>query len=124
MLLIQNNLNRLEVCHHAKDLRFLVSDKDHAYSEKIGEVQITAGSLLSGDRIEGKDAKNKFNLCKGSFNIVYVRNHYFSFGPTPKPKPKLADPLYNVLLGIARNFLETRENVKISTHPFYHTNLD
>ena len=32
--------------------------------------------------------------------------------------------LYNVILGIARNFLETRENVKISTHPFYHTNLD
>ena len=32
--------------------------------------------------------------------------------------------LYNVILRIARNFLETRENVKISTHPFYHTNLD
>ena len=68
MLLIQNNLYRLEVCHHAKTLRFLVSDKDHAYSEKIGEVQIMASSLLSGDRIEGKDAKNKFNLCKGAFN--------------------------------------------------------
>ena len=27
-----------------------------------------AGSLLSGDRIEGKDAKNKFNICKGAFN--------------------------------------------------------
>ena len=68
VLLIQNNLYRLEVCHHAKTLRFLVSDKDHAYSEKIGEVKIMAGSLLSGDRIEGKDAKNKFNLCKGAFN--------------------------------------------------------
>ena len=68
LLLIQNNLYRLEVCHHAKTLRFLVSDKDHAYSEKIGEVKIMAGSLLSGDRIEGKDAKNKFNLCKGAFN--------------------------------------------------------
>ena len=32
--------------------------------------------------------------------------------------------LYNVLLRIARNLLETRENVKISTHPFFHTNLD
>ena len=32
--------------------------------------------------------------------------------------------LYNVLLRMARNLLETRENVKILTHSFYHTNLD
>ena len=32
--------------------------------------------------------------------------------------------LYNVILRIARNFLETRENIKISTHPFCHINLD
>ena len=32
--------------------------------------------------------------------------------------------LYNVILRIPRNLLETRENVKILTHPFYHTNLD
>ena len=32
--------------------------------------------------------------------------------------------LYNVILRIARNFLETRENVKILTHPVYHMNLD
>ena len=31
--------------------------------------------------------------------------------------------LYNVILRIARNFLETRENIKISTHPFYHINF-
>ena len=31
--------------------------------------------------------------------------------------------LYNAILRIARNFLETRENIKISTHPFYHINL-
>ena len=37
---------------------------------------------------------------------------------------ELVHTLYNVILRIARNFLETRENVKISTHPFYHTNLD
>ena len=36
----------------------------------------------------------------------------------------IACTLYNVILCIARNFLETRENVKILTHPFYHTNLD
>ena len=32
--------------------------------------------------------------------------------------------LYNAILRIARNFLETRESIKISTHPFYHVNLD
>ena len=31
--------------------------------------------------------------------------------------------LYNAILRIARKFLETRENIKISTHPFYHINL-
>ena len=31
--------------------------------------------------------------------------------------------LYNAILRIARNFLETRENIKISTNPFYHINL-
>ena len=31
--------------------------------------------------------------------------------------------LYNAILRIARNFLETRENIKISTHKFYHINL-
>ena len=32
--------------------------------------------------------------------------------------------LYNAILRIARNFLETKENIKISTHPFYHVNSD
>ena len=32
--------------------------------------------------------------------------------------------LYNAILRIARNFLETKESIKISTHPFYHVNLD
>ena len=31
--------------------------------------------------------------------------------------------LYNTILRIASNFLETRENIKILTHPFYHINL-
>ena len=32
--------------------------------------------------------------------------------------------LYNAILRIVRNFLETKGNIKISTHPFYHINLD
>ena len=32
--------------------------------------------------------------------------------------------LYNVILRIARNLLETRENTKIKSHPFYHIICD
>ena len=32
--------------------------------------------------------------------------------------------LYNVILRIARNLLETRENIKIESHPFYHIIYD
>ena len=32
--------------------------------------------------------------------------------------------LYNVILRIAWNLLETRKNIKISTHPFYYNYLD
>ena len=45
-----------------------------------------------------------------------------SLKPTIKAWSRIT--LYNVILRIPRNFLETREIVKISTHPFYHTNLD
>ena len=31
--------------------------------------------------------------------------------------------LYNIILRIARNFLEARENIKILTHPLYHINF-
>ena len=34
-----------------------------------------------------------------------------------------AATMYNILLRIARNLLETSENIKILTHPVYHTNL-
>jgi hypothetical protein len=43
---------------------------------------------------------------------------------TPKFFSGRVCTLYNVILRIARNFLETRENIKISTHSFYHINLD
>ena len=31
--------------------------------------------------------------------------------------------LYNVILRIARNFLEPKENIKSLTHPLYHINF-
>ena len=39
------------------------------------------------------------------------------------PGPKNRTTLYNAILRIARKFLETRENIKILTHSFYHINL-
>lgn len=56
---IDNDLNpvwnetfRVEVCHHAKDVRFEVRDKDHAYSEFVGSVEIDASKLLTGQEIQ------------------------------------------------------------------------
>ena len=53
---ILNNLNpewnefyRIDVCHHAELLTFDVRDKDHAYTEKIGLVNIRCDSLMSGN---------------------------------------------------------------------------
>ena len=53
--IIDNSLNpewnesyRVEVCHFADHLVFEVRDKDHAYSEYIGAVDIPTTSLLTG----------------------------------------------------------------------------
>ena len=37
--------------------------------------------------------------------------------------PKDVGDIHCITQYYARNFLETRENIKISTHPFYHINL-
>ena len=50
-------------------------------------------------------------LRRGSFSCELYYSMY------------IVHTLYNVILHISRNFLETRENFKISIHPFYHTNL-
>ena len=36
----------------------------------------------------------------------------------------ISHTVHNLILCMARNFLETRENIKIFTHPFYRINLD
>eukprot|EP00093_Oithona_nana_P013513 13513.XXX_9398_7405_1 [CDS] Oithona nana genome sequencing. len=50
---IWNESYRLELCHKAKDLIFHVCDKDHAYSESIGEVIIPCEVLVTGEIIQG-----------------------------------------------------------------------
>lgn len=65
---IDNDLNpkfnedyRVEVCHFANELTFDIKDKDHAYSEFIGNVNIATATLLNGDPVEGW-----FNITKRS----------------------------------------------------------
>ena len=66
--IIDNDLNpkwnesyRVEVCHFADHLVFEVRDKDHAYSEYIGAVDIPTSVLLNGE-IKG----GWFPICKSS----------------------------------------------------------
>ena len=59
-------------------------------------------------------------------HCIFFKAQWFHCTSTVLPLYVFAvyDTLYNVILRIARNFLETRENIKISTHPFYHINLE
>ena len=57
---IDNSLNpvwneafKIEVCHKADSLIFDVRDKDHAYTEVVGIVDISAQHLVNGQIIEG-----------------------------------------------------------------------
>ncbi len=61
-----------------------------------------------------------FTVLWGLFSKLAFHNPLAFKRENKSPLPTLD----NVILRIARNFLETRENVKILTHPFYHTNLD
>jgi len=65
---IDNNLNpewnetfRVEVCHKADTLVFDVRDKDHAYTEEIGLVEISTQHLINGQVID-----NWFPIKKGN----------------------------------------------------------
>ena len=84
---IDNDLNpkfnedyRVEVCHFANELTFDIKDKDHAYSELIGNVKIATATLLNGDPVEGW-----FNITKRSgrskgqikLKVVYKSKGWF-----------------------------------------------
>jgi len=66
--IIDNDLNpvwnetfKVEVCHKSNFLIFDVRDKDHAYTEEIGQVEILTQHLLNGQPIE-----DWFEIKKGS----------------------------------------------------------
>ncbi len=74
---ILNNLNpqwnedyRLEVCHFGEALVFEVRDKDHAYAEFIGSVEISTQALLNGEIKEGWfPIKKKSGSHRGQLNL-------------------------------------------------------
>lgn len=61
---------RIEVCHFANHLIFEIRDKDHAYSEFIGSVELEAASLLNGEIMDGWfPIKKKSGKSKGELKI-------------------------------------------------------
>ena len=54
---------------------------------------------------------------------LFYRDTFFTRPVCSEQRASKIHTLYNAILRTPRNFLETRENVKILTHPFYHINL-
>ena len=68
------------------------------------------------------------NLNSDIVEIIYLETllsrwltHHGYYSMLDESVVFLTHTLYNVILRIARNLLKTSENIKISTHPFYHT---
>jgi len=58
---VWNETFKIEVCHKSNFLIFDVRDKDHAYTEEIGKVEILTQHLLNGQTID-----DWFEIKKGS----------------------------------------------------------
>ena len=98
--------------------KFLAMRNITLYSPNVSTTPITAMGCrqclsLSVVQLKGKHCRKPH--CRNGV-VDTFRQRLFSWPISLK--------LYNVILRIARNFLETRENINISTHPFYHINLD
>ena len=70
---VWNESFRIEVCHFGESLRFEVKDKDHAYSEHIGTVEIPTASSMNGEIRQGWfSIMSHKNKQKGQLNL-YVQ---------------------------------------------------
>ena len=79
---IDNSLNpkwnesfKVEVCHKANSLIFDVRDKDHAYTEVIGIVDVPCHDLINGQVIEGWRPivkGSKVNICLNVCNTITI----------------------------------------------------
>ena len=91
--------------------------KEHSYVDKK-EKKFALSLRVFGRNLFHKSRwwiENLINVWGGEFRSMRS-NAFLTL--------KIGVTLYNVLLRTARKLLEIREKVKISTHPFYHTNLD
>jgi hypothetical protein len=71
--------------------------------------------------------KNKDAICyflSTFFMNIHVEEFGFSLLCKTSASLSIWGTLYNVILRIARNLLETKENIKIESHPFYHIICD
>jgi len=64
-----NEVFRVEVCHKADTLVFDVRDKDHAYTEEIGEVEISTQHLINGQVIDDWFPIKKSKKENGHLNL-------------------------------------------------------
>ena len=79
--------------------------------------------ILAMALFQRRTKTTKFQGAKRPEILWFWSKWVYKFLPAKKQKT-CAPTLYNIILSRARNFLETRENGKISTHPVYHINLD
>ena len=67
-----NEVFKIHVCHRADSLVFDVRDKDHAYTEVVGIVEIGTQHLINGQLIEGWFPITKANKVEDK----NTKNHY------------------------------------------------
>ena len=60
-----NEVFKIHVCHRADSIVFDVRDKDHAYTEVVGIVELPTQHLITGNVVEGW-----FPICKASKVIL------------------------------------------------------
>ena len=82
---IDNSLNpqwresfKVEVCHRADSLIFDVRDKDHAYTEVIGIVDVPCHDLINGQVIEGWRPITKGSKVINQMKLIYLLINHFS----------------------------------------------
>ena len=109
-------------------LKTAAKQKETKYNFKSSSLREWFGIFFEPNQIFLKKS-NLIRLCKvfiikmwlyKGISLIVICSE--TIGNTLGTQAKIRT-LYNAILRTPRNFLETRENVKILTHPFYHINL-
>eukprot|EP00088_Acartia_fossae_P036456 TRINITY_DN3767_c0_g1_i10.p1 TRINITY_DN3767_c0_g1~~TRINITY_DN3767_c0_g1_i10.p1 ORF type:complete len:833 (-),score=154.58 TRINITY_DN3767_c0_g1_i10:667-3165(-) len=85
--IIDNDLNpkwdetfNIAVCHKSNTLIFDVRDKDHAYTEEIGQVELSTQLLLNGQEISDWFDIRKNNKVNGQLKISVTYKSMYEIG--------------------------------------------